>query len=97
MTEELLNGTDVVSGFKQMRGETVSEGVAACRFSDSGCSDGQFDRVLKIFFRNVMPAQLARARVEGRLCGGKEILPDQVAGKSQRNAKRSTLVIIVEG
>ena len=79
VTEELLNGTDVVSGFKQMGGETVSEGVAACRFSDSGCSDGQFDRVLKIFFRGVMPAPLAGARVEGRFCGWKKILPHELA------------------
>ena len=80
-----------------MRGEAVSGGVAASRFSDSSCSDGQFDSLLRVLLRSVMPPQLARARVEGRLCGGKEILPDQVAGKNQRNAKRSTLVIIVEG
>ena len=80
VAEQLLNRTDVVAVFKQMRGEAVSEGMAACRFSDSGCSDCQFDRVLKVLFGDVMPPQIARARIEGRLCGGKEILPDEVAG-----------------
>jgi hypothetical protein len=39
VTEQLLNRTNVIAVFKQMRGEAVPEGVAACRFSDSGCSD----------------------------------------------------------
>src|SRR5215469_4471513 len=79
VTEQLLNRTNVIAVFKQMCGEAVSEGVAACRFSDSGCSDGQFHGVLKVFLRNVMPSRLARARVDGRFCGGKEILPHEVA------------------
>src|SRR2546429_9122541 len=80
VAEQLLNRTDVVAVFKQMRGEAVSEGMAACRFSDSGCSDCQFDRVLKVLFGDVMPPQIARARIEGRLCGGKERLFDWGAG-----------------
>src|SRR5262252_242604 len=79
VTEQLLNRTNVIAVFKQMCGEAVSEGVAACRLSDSGCTDSQFDGVLKVFLRNVMASRLARARIEGRFCGGKKILPDEVA------------------
>ena len=80
VSKQFLNATDVVPVLQQMRGEAVSEGMAARRFSDSGRSDGQFDGVLKVLFRDVMPPQIARARIEGRLCRGKEILPHEVAG-----------------
>ena len=73
VTEQLLNGTDVIAAFKQMCGEAVSESMAACWFSNSGCWVGQFDGVLKVLFRDVMPPEIARARIEGRLCDGKEI------------------------
>ena len=54
VTEQLLHGSNVVSVLKQMRRKAVSESVATgCLFYARG-TNRQFDRVLQIFFGNVM-------------------------------------------
>jgi hypothetical protein len=40
VTEEFLNGTDVVAVLEQVGGEGVAEGVATAMFRDFGTADG---------------------------------------------------------
>src|SRR5262249_60263812 len=46
VAQQLLNGSDVVSVFKKVRGETVAKGVAARRLGDAGQAASDFDRAL---------------------------------------------------
>ena len=42
VTEQLLDSTNIVASLKQMRGETVSKSMAACRLSDFCALGGGF-------------------------------------------------------
>ena len=75
VSKQLLDGTDIVATFKQVRGKAVSERVAAGCFRNTRLLDGEFDGVLKILLGNVMPAEFARARVAGEFSGWENVLP----------------------
>jgi hypothetical protein len=47
VSHQFLNCADVVSGFQQVSGEGMPEGMAADRLDHSGFSNGLLDRPLK--------------------------------------------------
>jgi len=63
--KQFLNIAYVAPVLKQMRGETVPKGMAAGRFRHSGLSHGNFHRVLKVLFLNMMAPCLLRAWIDG--------------------------------
>ena len=58
MSQKLLDRTDVVATFKQMRGKTVPERVTTRGLGNASTPDRQFHRVLKIFLADMMTADL---------------------------------------
>jgi len=64
VSEEFLNGADVLAVFKQMSGETVPECMATGGFGNAGMLDGQFDSVLEIFFLEMVPTHVLGARID---------------------------------
>jgi len=57
--EQFLNRTDVMAVFQQVRGERVTEGVAARRFGDPRAPDRVLDRALQHGFVEVVPSPLS--------------------------------------
>lgn len=47
VTEQFLNGTDIIPVFAQMCGKTVPKGVTPGVFCDPGADDGLFNRPLQ--------------------------------------------------
>ena len=75
VAEQLLHATDVLAFFQQVGGEAVSKGVAAGGFAHICLPDGELDRVLQIFFRDMMAAYFFRARVAREFGCWKKVLP----------------------
>jgi hypothetical protein len=46
VAEQLLDGSDVRAALEQVRGKTVTEGVASCSFAQTGDADGGGHRPL---------------------------------------------------
>ena len=46
VTEEFLDGADIVAALEEVGSEGVAEGVASDSFLDMGCSNGLFDGFL---------------------------------------------------
>ena len=69
--KQLLNRTNILPIFQQVSRETVPERMATGRFGHACLVDRSLDRVLKILFRNVMPARFARPRIHGKFAAGK--------------------------
>ena len=79
MAEQLLDRADVVTGFEQVGGETVAEGVAARRLGDPGLADRAADGLLQRRLGQMVPSLDPGARVDRPPRGGKEILPGRFA------------------
>jgi len=60
MSEKLLNGANVFSGFKQMRCKAMAESVASNLFSDSASANCIRNLFLNRTFVNVMSTQLSQ-------------------------------------
>jgi hypothetical protein len=73
--QKFLDGTNIVSAFKQVRCEAVSERVTACCFGNVRFLDGEFDGVLQVLLGNVMPPKFARAGVAGEFGSRENVLP----------------------
>jgi hypothetical protein len=63
VSEQFLNGANVLSFLKQMRGERVAQGVRAGVFVDAGFIKRLFERFLQPRRRQMMPAESSGARV----------------------------------
>jgi hypothetical protein len=59
MPKELLNRSNIVSVFQQVRREGMPERMTTGRFGDPGCPHGLSDRSLQDGFVEVMPLPLA--------------------------------------
>ena len=57
MAEELLDGTDVIAGEEEMRGEGVAKGVTGRGFVDLGGTDGAREGALECAGEQVVPAK----------------------------------------
>jgi hypothetical protein len=78
VAEQLLDRADVVAIFQQVGREAMPEGVAARGLCDPGALDRALDRPLEAVLRDMVAADLARARVGAALLGRKDILPAPV-------------------
>ncbi len=75
MTEEFLDGADVVAGFEQVGGEGVAEGVGTDGFDDPGGFGSGAHGLLHGTFVEVVAAQEAAAGIFGYPVGREDILP----------------------
>ncbi len=80
VTEEFLNSADVVSGHQEVRGERVSEGVAACSLCESCISCGLFDGFLDHRFVEVVASDGIGSGVGAAGTGREDILPSPIDG-----------------
>ena len=71
VAEEGLDGADVVTGFEEMGGEAMAEGVATGVLEDAGGMDGPLDGLLEGGFGDVMSADDARRGLTARRPEGK--------------------------
>src|SRR5215510_4511795 len=62
--EQFLNRADVMAVFQQVRGERVTEGVAARRFGDPRATDRVLDRALQNGLVQVVPSALSRHAID---------------------------------
>ncbi len=74
VAEELLDCADVVAVFQEVRGEGVTQGVAAGIFLDARGLDGSLCRPLYCRFLEVMSSLDSAPRVDGSSGGGKDVL-----------------------
>src|ERR1043165_2163531 len=58
-----------------MRGERMSECMAASGFPNSGSSDRSANGFLQVLLGDVMTPRLSGARINRKLVGGKNVLP----------------------
>lgn len=78
MAEQLLDGADIVAGFKKVGGKTVAKGMATGGFWYASGVNSLLDRVLQVFFVHMMAACVSRARVDGEFSCRKDPLPAPV-------------------
>jgi hypothetical protein len=76
VTEEFLNGADIVSILQQMGGEGVTECMWGHMLIDLCTAGGFTDGFLHYRFMNMMAACNASALIFGKVGCGKDILPD---------------------
>jgi hypothetical protein len=80
MPEPLLNGADVGTALKQVRGEGMVQGVGADGLRQTGTSDGHLDSLVDDTGINVMATGDAGTRVSGEVSSRKDILPGPFLG-----------------
>ena len=76
MSEQVLDGADVVIIFEQVGGKTVTKGMGGDMFLDLDELDGAFKSFIHCAGGDVMAADLVRSWIRGTLPGGEDILPD---------------------
>ena len=82
VTEQFLDGTDVVAGQKEMGREGVPQGMAARVLGDSRISDSLLDSFLNDRFVEVAPADLVGFRIGAAGTGREDVLPAPIGGGS---------------
>lgn len=78
VSEEFLDGADVIIVLQKMGGKRVSEGVGGDVFVYLGTTGGFPDGFLDYCFVKMMAAGDASSFVFGEFGGGKKVLPDPV-------------------
>ena len=68
MSEEFLNGADIVACFQQMSGEAMAEGMTTDGLVGLGSQDCLMDRLLKATLVSVMASNLAGSGVARQSC-----------------------------
>ena len=66
MAEEFLNGADIVTGFEQVGGKRMPEGMAGNVFIQPSTAGGLFDGFLQGTGGHVVSAQVTAARINGQ-------------------------------
>ena len=80
MTEQVLYGTDVITGGQQVCGKAMAESMRAGMFFDAGGAQRQFESLLQHRFGEMMPPDAARcARVLAEVLRRKNVLPFPLA------------------
>ena len=77
--KQILDGADIVAGFKQMGGKAVAKGMATDRFGEVGGLGGASDRFLQATGVNMVAVGEACAGVGGVFSRRKDVLPDPLA------------------
>jgi len=80
VSEEFLNGANVVAVLEEVGGEGVTEGVRGDGFLDAGFLGGSTDGFLEQAGVEVVAHGLFGFGVYGERRGGEEVLPDEFAG-----------------
>jgi hypothetical protein len=75
VTQQLLDGANVVPGLKQVGGEAVAQGMGGGVLADLGGGDGAGDGALENGFVDVMATLLAGHGIDVVAAGGKQPLP----------------------
>jgi hypothetical protein len=75
MAEKFLDGADIVTGFQQMGGEGMAQGVAADGFLDASLAGGATDLLLQAGFVHVVAAEDAAARIPRQSIRRENVLP----------------------
>lgn len=78
VTEQFLDGPDVVTGLKEVRGERMPECVAPGMLDHTGPADSLLDGLLQNRLVNMMPAFLSSLGVPPSMFLGKDPLPAPV-------------------
>ncbi len=81
MPEQLLNGSNIVICLKEVAGKTVSEGVRSDPFSEAGLFHRPPDSPLHMAFMYMKSFYLSGLLYLCELVGGKQPLPDKLAGR----------------
>jgi hypothetical protein len=76
VSEQFLDGADVVTVLEQVGGEGVAEGVATDALGDFGVAGSLFDSFLQATFVEVVTDNFATARIFAAGAGGKSVLPN---------------------
>ena len=79
MTEEFLDGSNIIAILEQVRSEGMAQGVTTDALLNCGCASRLFNRTLQRGRIKMMAAFLSTARVTGTFGGGEKILPDELA------------------
>jgi len=77
VTEEFLDGANVIPILEEVGGEGVAEGVATDAFLNAGFAGSRFDSALQTGGIQVVTTLFSAARIERASGSGKEVLPDQ--------------------
>jgi hypothetical protein len=80
MSEQFLDGANVIALLQQVSGEAVTKGVAACGLGYPGLAAGFFEGLLQDGFVEVVPADHARAGIDRKLGGRQHKLPPPLLG-----------------
>ncbi len=64
MSQEFLNGPNVIAFFEEMGGKAMPEGMTARRLCNPSGLNGALDGILKILFADVVTADFAAARID---------------------------------
>ena len=75
MSEQFLDGANVVIILQQMCGKRMPQSVATNVFDNPGFLRSASDRFLQTRFTKMMPADFIRARVAAEFSGRKNVLP----------------------
>jgi hypothetical protein len=75
MAQEFLDGADVVSGFEQMGGEAVAEGVGCGRLGNAACLDRGAHSPLQIGVVGMVAACDTTARIDAQFGRREDVLP----------------------
>lgn len=78
VTEQFLDGSDVVPAFEQVGGEGVTKRVAGCGFGERGLANCRLEGTLDRTLVQVMPTPHAAARIAAWLGGREHVLPAEV-------------------
>ena len=75
VAEELLNGSDVVTVLKKVRGKGMTKGMTGCSLGQGGCSCAGFYGPLDHCLMKVVPVEKARLRISVLSCCWEYPLP----------------------
>src|SRR5258708_1505109 len=73
--EQLLNGTDVVPCFQQVRGKGVSKGMTAHEFGNAGSLNRSLDGALNGLLMDVIAHRASRVGIGATIRRGEDKLP----------------------
>ena len=72
--QQLLDGADVTAIFEQVRGEAVTQGVAADRLAEMAARRRMVNVALQVFLIQVMAPQHGIAARGGKVAGSEDIM-----------------------
>ena len=81
VSEQLLNGPDVIAGFQKARGETVTQRMATGGLRDASQPYRLFQRPLQTGLAGMVTAHLSRPRVSAQMARWEDILPSPFSGR----------------